>query len=161
VKNLDRQNKKLTQSLLKRGIDPNNFVRVQDLLPIINELEDEINAIPTPSVEPLRYKALLTQTGTDAPVATVLENSLGATISFTYIDAGTYKIVSSSPILLDAKTIVVQGAGNTTALASLWVYRDTDSEWFLEAYDLGNIGGGFNLANDIMTNQYILIEVYP
>ena len=45
MKNLNRQNKKLTQSLLRRGIDPNNFVRVQDLISIINELEDEINAI--------------------------------------------------------------------------------------------------------------------
>lgn len=50
MENLDRQNKKLTQSLIKRGVDPNNFVRVQDLIPLINELE----------TEPLRYKALIT-----------------------------------------------------------------------------------------------------
>ena len=42
MENLNRQNKKLTQSLLRRGIDPNNFVRVQDLISIVNELEDEI-----------------------------------------------------------------------------------------------------------------------
>ena len=62
MKNLNRQNKKLTQSLLRRGIDPNNFVRVQDLISIINELEDEINAIPILPIEPLKYKAIISQT---------------------------------------------------------------------------------------------------
>lgn len=36
------------------------------------------------------YRALLTQTGTDAPVATVLENSLGGTLVWTYSVAGRY-----------------------------------------------------------------------
>ena len=62
MENLNRQNKKLTQSLLRRGIDPNNFVRVQDLISIINELEDEINAIPILPIEPLKYKAIVSQT---------------------------------------------------------------------------------------------------
>lgn len=37
-----------------------------------------------------RYVALLTQSGTDAPVATVLENSLGGTLAWTYTGAGLY-----------------------------------------------------------------------
>lgn len=36
------------------------------------------------------YRALLTQTGTDAPVATVLENSLGGAIVWSYDSVGTY-----------------------------------------------------------------------
>lgn len=39
---------------------------------------------------PKVYKALLTQTGTDAPVATVLENTLGGTIVWSYFNAGNY-----------------------------------------------------------------------
>ena len=36
------------------------------------------------------YVALLTQTGTDAPVATVLQNTLGGTLVWTYSDIGSY-----------------------------------------------------------------------
>jgi hypothetical protein len=38
----------------------------------------------------LVYTALLTQTGTNAPVATVLENTLGGTVVWTRDDVGTY-----------------------------------------------------------------------
>lgn len=36
------------------------------------------------------YVALLNQTGTDAPVATVLVNTLGGTVVWTYADTGQY-----------------------------------------------------------------------
>ncbi len=36
------------------------------------------------------YRALLTQSGTDAPVATVLENTLGGTVVWTWNSAGSY-----------------------------------------------------------------------
>jgi hypothetical protein len=62
MENLDRQNKKLTQSLLRRGVDSNNFIRAQDLIPILNELENEINNIPALPIEPLKYKAIVSQT---------------------------------------------------------------------------------------------------
>lgn len=38
----------------------------------------------------LSYVALLTQSGTDAPVATVLENTLGGTVVWTRNDVGDY-----------------------------------------------------------------------
>ena len=38
----------------------------------------------------LVYTALLTQSGTDAPVATVLQNTLGGTVVWTYNDVGIY-----------------------------------------------------------------------
>ena len=38
------------------------------------------------------YVALLTQTGTDAPVATVLENTLGINLTFSYLTVGVYTI---------------------------------------------------------------------
>ena len=39
---------------------------------------------------PKVYRALLTQSGTAAPVATVLENTLGGTVVWTYADVGLY-----------------------------------------------------------------------
>jgi hypothetical protein len=38
------------------------------------------------------YTALLTQTGTNPPVATVLENTLGINLTFSYLTVGTYTI---------------------------------------------------------------------
>ena len=43
------------------------------------------------------YTALLTQTGTNAPVATVLQNTLEGTISFHYRGEGDYVVVNSIP----------------------------------------------------------------
>ena len=40
--------------------------------------------------EPKVYRALLTQAGTNAPVATVLENTLGADVVWTYQGTGNY-----------------------------------------------------------------------
>jgi hypothetical protein len=106
------------------------------------------------------YKALLTQSGTDAPVATVLQNTLGGTLVWGYNNVGVYTATLSGTFI-DEKWSLIQGSGNTSSLASLWAYRNTDNEIFVETYDLGNVGGGFNLVNDILTSQYIQIEVYP
>ena len=51
------------------------------------------------------YSAILTQTGTSAPVATVLQNDLSGTISFSYDAVGEYN-VSSSALFTSAKTII-------------------------------------------------------
>jgi len=38
------------------------------------------------------YRVLLNRTGTDAPAATILENSLGFTPTWSYVDVGTYNL---------------------------------------------------------------------
>jgi hypothetical protein len=60
------------------------------------------------------YTALLTQTGTDAPVATVLENTLGGDVNFTRTDVGNY-LITSNELFTIGKTIVQHqfGAGAT------------------------------------------------
>lgn len=52
------------------------------------------------------YTALLTQTGTDAPVATVLENTLGKTINWTRFSAGIYRGTFSSAYTGDLDKIM-------------------------------------------------------
>jgi hypothetical protein len=49
-----------------------------------------VAAAPTPSYKV--YTALLTQSGITAPAATVLENTLGTTVTFSYTFAGQYLI---------------------------------------------------------------------
>lgn len=50
------------------------------------------------------YTALLTQSGTDAPVATVLENTLGGDVVWSYSSIGTYNAVTNGFFTLN-KTI--------------------------------------------------------
>jgi hypothetical protein len=53
------------------------------------------------------YTVLLTQQGANAPVATVLENSLGATITWVYDEFGFYRGVASSAVFVSNKTFLV------------------------------------------------------
>ena len=63
-------------------------------------LNDEIKTIPTSNYKV--YTALLTQSGTGAPVVIVLENTIG-NIWFTYEDVGIYYI-NSSGLFTENKT---------------------------------------------------------
>ena len=52
------------------------------------------------------YRALLTQASTDAPVATVLENTLGGTVVWTYDAAGEYDATLTGAFT-DGKTFLL------------------------------------------------------
>lgn len=54
------------------------------------------------------YTALLSQSGTDAPTATVLENTLGVDVSFTYFLAGNY-FINAIGAFTGGKTCVIMG----------------------------------------------------
>ncbi len=58
------------------------------------------------------YTALLTQTGTSAPTATILKNTLGVTPTFTYTTNGDYDITTSVDAFTANKTWVVCATGN-------------------------------------------------
>jgi hypothetical protein len=158
MENLDRQNKKLTQSLIKRGVDPNNFVRVQDLLPIINELETEINNIPTPSVQPLVYKALLTQSGTDAPVATVLENTLGGVPVWSLYTTGVIEITLTGAFPIN-KTVIYPPLLNSTDGFNGYPFLYDDEGVDANSRKISS-SSGLNIIGDNVP-IYIYIEVYP
>jgi hypothetical protein len=78
------------------------------------------------------YRALLTQTGTDAPVATVLENTLGAVV-WTYQGVGIYRglLTNAFP---ESATAIFSGdrAGMSNSVASTQLFRRSDFELQLE-----------------------------
>ena len=58
------------------------------------------------------YTALLSQTGTNAPVATVLENTLGIVVTWTRVNVGVYGFFLPSPVLsLDRTSITLDHGG--------------------------------------------------
>ena len=57
------------------------------------------------------YKATLTQTGTNAPVATVLENTLGGTVVWAYSSTGVYTATLAGAFTAN-KTFMICGSAN-------------------------------------------------
>lgn len=60
----------------------------------------------------LVYTALLTQSGTSAPVATVLENTLGGTVTWSYEDAGRYLASTEAATFTVEKTWIICSSSN-------------------------------------------------
>lgn len=108
-------------------------------------------------IEPLVYIALLTQSGTDAPVATILENTLGGTVVWSVSSPGSY-IGTLMGAFTTGKTII---------------YPDYTVGYYIDGY--GRIVGGSNSEDDVyieyqngvhwsddgITNVLVEIRVYP
>ena len=58
---------------------------------------------------------LLTQTGTNAPVATEVYNNTGETYTWSYINQGVYRITSTNTPFTVNKTVVFLNAGSDTS----------------------------------------------
>lgn len=74
----------------------------------INEIIDWINNIGTPSYK--SYVGLVTQTGTNAPTATILQNTIG-TVTYTYSGVGIYHATSSG-LFTENKTFFIMSSSN-------------------------------------------------
>jgi hypothetical protein len=107
------------------------------------------------------YSALLTQTGTNAPVATVLENTLGGTVVWSYVSAGTYRATLASAFT--ANKTAVQITMSTTLNPNYTVVRATDASVATQPNSIGIIvvdSSGTN-SNNAMVQTFIEIRVYP
>jgi len=131
--------------------------RLDDSDLLTTDHESRLDAIDVEAAtEPKVYVALLTQTGTDAPVATVLKNTLGGVPVWSYNNVGRYEVMLTD-IFVDGKTI-----------SSVYnIYSNDD-------FDLDSFGQTFNQDNSVIevrttdngtrANNHdflIKIEVYP
>ena len=96
------------------------------------------------------YTALLTQTGVNNPVATVLKNDIGATITWTRTAFGEFTATASSAVFTAAKTIVFlnNGIGALGNQSVRWSNPGTTTV-FLDA-----------LQDGFLTNASIEIRIY-
>ena len=94
------------------------------------------------------YKALLTQTGTSAPVATVLVNTLSGTPILSYSSVGGYRLTLNNEFPQDKTTMIIsQNLGGGNPIEVVWAtinYLDISTT-----------------VNDVLTYTTIIIEVYP
>lgn len=97
-----------------------------------------------------RYAANLTQSSTDVPVVTVLENDFPGTMVWTYSGVGVYILTASLPVFTAAKTrIRLTSAGGvvTAVITSTTVITITTKS------DAGAA------ANALLTNSLFEVEV--
>ena len=101
------------------------------------------------------YKALLTQTGTDAPVATVLQNTLGGTVVWTRNGVGSYQGTLVGAFTAN-KTLIITALNGDAGLA---IYSQAQlgnaDEFYFYALDTAYTAVDYG---DIVN---IIIEVYP
>ena len=113
----------------------------------INEIIDWINNIGTPSYKV--YTALLTQTGTNAPVATILQNTLGGIPIFSYVSTGEYNITLTGK-LTASKRFIFFGVNRSVDGANGEVY---ESDLVIENDDMFQF---VTLSNiNIASNEWV------
>jgi len=115
--------------------------------------------ISTPPDNVKVYAALLTQTGTDAPTATVLKTTLGGTPELSYEGTGTFDLFltgafTGTPVLLES-AIFNENSGVFNAIKGEKLDNDT---FRLKTYAAADLT---NFANDILATTLVNILVYP
>jgi hypothetical protein len=118
------------------------------------------NQVPTwgqvqaTAVRPYKvYTALLTQTGTNAPVAIVLENTLGGPITFERGGVGGYNAVSVGNLFTLDKTVVFNSSGQMVGTYNF--YPANTSRVALNNVNVAGVG-----ADSLMQKLSIEIRVY-
>lgn len=101
------------------------------------------------------YRAILNQSGTSAPTATVLENTLGGTPTYARAGTGSYE-VTLSLAFASAKTHILINNPAIDVPCITQAICAPPNQIVIETYD-----DSFTPADDILTDTAIQILVYP
>lgn len=115
-------------------------------------IEEFLNTGGGGSSDYLSYVALLTQSGTSAPTATVLQNNTGLTWTFDYVDVGDYDAVPSIAPSDDNKVLVFGGDGTGDI---------TKMRWRSGSAKIETKNSSFASDNGRLSNTPIEIRIYP
>ena len=114
-----------------------------------------VNGVQVSTNTPKVYKALLTQTGTAAPVATVLANTLSGTPVWSYDYVGGY-ILTLASAFPTGKTLMYISTKNTGSQSCVIAEGDGLNTILVDTVDLSGTG-----VNGVLTATSITIEVFP
>lgn len=108
------------------------------------------------NVKPYKsYVAILNQSGTGAPTVTVLENTLGATLTPSRAGVGSYLLTPNvAGLFTTAKTITFPSPSVNKGFVSFYVDQDNNR---IAIYTKGE---DFQPAHDILNQSPIEIRVY-
>lgn len=107
----------------------------------------------------LVYTALLTQSNTAAPVATVLQNTLGGTVVWTYNNAGNYSATLSGAFLIEKTALFATPEGYAGNYVLLNFGRADNNTVVLQSLD--DQFAGINWDDDGVGRVTVEIRVYP
>ena len=140
---------------------------------LLNITIDNLEAIGNGNSKPVNsrpykvYTALLSQSGTDAPVATVLENTTGLNITYQYLLVGKYAIKLNSPIPKQQVTIEMSNFryGSTLEDKGICFLEMVDDVANVGTYQLQtkfrtNTAATLSFTNNALLNNKIEIRVY-
>jgi hypothetical protein len=95
---------------------------------------DQLSAYIVPSINIYdSYTALLNQTGTNAPVATVLSSNLTGTLTWARTAQGTYTLTASVATFTANKTIVFVNPGSNLGSLITWT-RTSDTVLTIQSH---------------------------
>jgi len=98
------------------------------------------------------YTALISQSATSDPTATVLENTLGGTIVWTRIGVGEYRGTLSGAFV-NSKTACFSEKGNSVGTLNVW--QNSVNDIAVSAFGLTG------LSADGLSQTSVEIRVYP
>lgn len=129
----------------------NIYAKLLEIIAKVNTLWSN-----APTVTPKVYKALLTQTGTDAPVATVLVNTLSGTPVWSYVGVGDYELTLASEWTVNKTGIIHKSIISDDVNYKLTSIYTSSSVLNFKTFDTTTS------SNDMLLNaELITIEVYP
>lgn len=114
-----------------------------------------VNGAQVSTSTPKVYKALLTQAGTSAPVATVLVNTLSGTPVWSYDYVGGYVLTLASEFQT-GKTLMYISTKNTGTQSCIIAEGDGLNTILVDTVDSTGTG-----INGVLSSTSITIEVYP
>jgi hypothetical protein len=144
----------LTLSELINKIDTSRFFNLPKMVAeALKKLQSLISANePKYKV----YTALLTQSGTDAPIATVLENTLGFTPTLIRENIGKYSLQSSN--MWTGNEAVFLGGGESVSNIAKTFYNTEDSDIENILIQVLDVNGEY--VDNILNKTSIEIRVY-
>jgi len=96
------------------------------------------------------YTALLTQTGNNAPSATILKNNTNATLTWSRVDKGDYNVTASSNLFTNNKTLVFVNAGSHSNTHNVYWERVSDTVVKIKTHN----------SDDDLTNASFEVRIY-
>lgn len=142
---------------LKSKFSNGTFVRdVKHFFEKINEIIDYLNGTSGEGSYKV-YTALLTQTGTDAPVATILKNTLDGIPLIEYVGAGEYSLTLNNAFILNKVFLPESGfIAGTDLSKGIDFQRINSNVIYVQTYDVSTV----TKADEILYNTPIEIRVY-
>lgn len=128
----------------------------------VDEIIDEVNSLK-PRYK--KYLVVLNQTGTDAPEATVLENTLGEDVVWSYDGVGSYLGTVTGDIFTNHKTFFLFSAKYTNISSGNQVVEyagiyNSVNDFYIMTAQVETATGAYTAANGWLVDTLLEIRVY-